>query len=368
MEVKFLDLKFQHDKIKTELDEAYLRVMKSGWFITGEELNSFEYNFAAFCKTKHCIGVGNGLDALNLILRAYGIGRGDEVIVPANTFIATWLAVSYAGADIVPVEPDIHTYNLNPNCLEEFITERTKAIIPVHLYGQPANMDEILNIATRYNLKVIEDSAQAHGATYKGRICGSIGNAAGFSFYPGKNLGALGDGGAIVTDEDDISEKVRSIRNYGAIQKYDHQDMGFNSRLDEIQAAFLNVKLKFLKEWNEHRRKIAELYLAELEGIHEITLPHYPEWVNPVWHLFVILYNNRDELQQYLKSKGIPTLIHYPIPPHLSGAYKDFGWAAGAFPITERIAKTALSLPIGPHITTKEASYIIESINTFFIS
>jgi len=365
MEIPFLDLKIPYAELKEELDAAYRRVMESGWYILGKEVEAFEKEFAAYCGAKHCIGVGNGLEALHLILRGYGIGPGDEVVVPANTYIATWLAVSYAGATPVPVEPDERTYNIDPARIEEAITKRTRAIMPVHLYGQPADMDPIKEIAQKHGLKVIEDAAQAHGARYKGCIAGSLGDAAGFSFYPTKNLGAIGDGGAVVTNDDDLADKVRVLRNYGSRVKYENEVKGFNSRLDELQAAFLRVKLHHLDEWNERRRKLANVYLDQLAGIPDLVLPYVPEWAGPVWHQFIIRHPRRDALQAYLKESGIGTLIHYPIPPHLSGAYSDMGYKEGSFPITERIANTVLSLPMGLHVEEDAIRSIAEAIRRF---
>ncbi len=364
MRVPFLDLKTPYIELKDELDEAYKRVMESGWYILGKECEAFETEFADYCGTKYCIGVGNGLDALHLILRAYGIGEGDEVIVPANTYIATWLAVSYAGAKPVPVEPDKKTYNIDPALIEQAITERTKAIIAVHLYGQPADMDSINDIAKNYKLKVIEDAAQAHGAKYKGRRTGSLGDAAGFSFYPGKNLGAIGDAGAVTTNDSTLADKVKVLRNYGSKIKYYNEVKGFNSRLDELQAALLRVKLTKLDEWNERRKNIAHKYAQELSN-KDIILPYVPEWANPVWHLFVVRHQKRDELQSYLHKAGIDTLIHYPIPPHLSEAYADRGSNIGDFPTTEQIAKSVLSLPMGPHINHSQQSEIVKSLNNY---
>ena len=360
MKIPFLDLKAQYLELKNELDEAYRRVMESGWFIMGGEVEAFEQEFALYCNAKHCIGVGNGLEALHLILRALGIGPGDEVIVPANTYIATWLAVSYAVAIPVPVEPDDKTYNINPSLLEPAITVRTKAIVPVHLYGQPADMDPINEIASHHNLAVIEDAAQAHGARYKGKRVGSLGHAAGFSFYPGKNLGAFGDGGAVVTDDDEVASKVKLLRNYGSKQKYYNEMKGFNSRLDEMQAAFLRVKLKKLDEWNERRAKIAKLYLNNLVNAKGLILPYVPVWADPVWHLFVIRHKKRNLLQRKLNEAGIETLIHYPVPPHLSEAYDDLHY--GAYPVTEELARTVISFPIGPHHVLEENVMFINSI------
>jgi dTDP-4-amino-4,6-dideoxygalactose transaminase len=365
MKVPFLDLKAPYRELQAEMDIAYRRVMESGWFIHGQEVNAFEEEFATYCEAKYCIGVGNGLDALHLILRACGIGDGDEVIVPANTFIATWLAVSYAGAKPVPVEPDRRTYNLDPDRIESAITTRTRAIMPVHLYGQPADMEPILDLAEKHGLKVVEDAAQAQGARYKGRLSGSIGQAAGFSFYPGKNLGALGDAGAIVTNDDELAHRVRMLSNYGSKVKYHHEVKGYNSRLDEFQAAFLRVKLAHLEEWNRRRQQIAAFYLQNLADMPALTLPHVPGWASPVWHIFTVLYSDRDRLQEYLKEKGVGTLIHYPAPPHLSNAYQEFGLSKGAFPISESIAEMELSLPIGPHMDLDEAGYVVYMIREF---
>lgn len=362
MKIPFLDLKAPYFELKDEFDQAYKRVMESGSYILGKECQAFEEEFADYCGTKYCIGVGNGLDALHIILRAYGIGEGDEVIVPANTYIATWLAVSYTGAKPIPVEPDEKTYNINPILIEQAITERTKAIIAVHLYGQPADIDSINYLAKKYNLKVIEDAAQAHGAKYKGRRAGSLGDAAGFSFYPGKNLGAIGDGGAITTNDPVLAEKVKVLRNYGSRVKYYNEVKGFNSRLDELQAALLRVKLSKLDEWNKRRSEITNKYLEGLQNCNKITLPYVPEWADPSWHLFIVRYSKRDELQSYLSKNNIDTLIHYPIPPHLSEAYTDMGYKIGDFPITEQITKSILSLPIGPHISGTDLLEIITKI------
>ena len=362
-EVAFLDLRATYLEIKDELDAAYQRVMSSGWYILGEEVSSFEKEFAQYCGTRHCIGVGNGLEALQLILRAYGIGANDEVIVPANTYIATWLAVSNAGATVVPVEPDPRTYNLDPGRVESAITTRTRAILPVHLYGQTADMDPINEIARGRGLKVIEDAAQAHGARYRDRRAGSLGDAAGWSFYPTKNLGAYGDAGAVTTDDDELAERIRLLRNYGSKSKYYNEEKGINSRLDELQAALLRVRLRHLEEWNSRRSRIAAKYLEELRGT-GLMLPVICEGADPVWHLFVVRSNRRDELQRHLKSEGVNTLVHYPVPPHLQEAYKD-ARLAGEYPITEAIHREVLSLPMGPHLSESEASRVIQSIRVF---
>jgi dTDP-4-amino-4,6-dideoxygalactose transaminase len=352
--IPFLDLRLPYLELKQELDAAYERVMTSGWYILGTEVEKFEEEFAAYCLVKHCVGVANGLDALHLILRAYDIGEGAEVIVPANTYIATWLAVSYAGAVPVPVEPDPLTCNLDPQKIEAAITSRTRAIMAVHLYGQPADMDPISDVAKRNGLRVIEDAAQAHGATYKKRKAGSLGDAAGFSFYPGKNLGAFGDGGAVTSNDDDLAKKVRVLRNYGSETKYRNSVKGFNSRLDPLQAAFLRAKLRKLDEWNNRRRNTAGIYLAELARVTHLDLPFVPDWTEPAWHLFVVRCAERDVLRQGLESLGIGTLVHYPIPPHLSEAYRERGGKNGDFPITERLAGTVLSIPIGPHMRQED--------------
>jgi dTDP-4-amino-4,6-dideoxygalactose transaminase len=361
--IPFLDLRESYLELKTELDDAVQRVMNSGWYIHGEEVKAFESEFAEFCNVKYCIGVGNGLDALHLILRAMEIGPGDEVIVPSNTFIATWLAISYAGATPVPVEPDERTCNIDPNRIESAITGRTKAIMPVHLYGQPADMYPILEIAVKHHLKIIEDAAQAQGAKYKGKRTGGFGDAAGFSFYPGKNIGAFGDGGAVTTNDPVIAEKVRRLSNYGSKVKYSHEVKGFNSRLDELQAAVLRVKLRKLDEWNERRRMIANIYLRGLADIQGLTLPFVPEWAEPVWHVFVVRTSERDELQKYLSGQGIQTLIHYPVPPHKQDAYKEVNYLA--LPISERIHKEVLSMPMGPSMAEKDVYTVIESISHY---
>jgi len=362
MNVPFLELRPTYDELRGEMDAAYHRVMDSGWYLLGKEIEAFETEFAGYCEAKHCIGVGNGLEALQLILRACDIGAGDEVIVPSHTYIATWLAVSYAGAVPVPVESDPRTFNLDPHLIAAAITPRTKAIMPVHLYGQPADMDPILSLARRHGLKVIEDNAQAQGARYKGRRTGSLGDAAGNSFYPGKNLGAFGDGGAVTTNDAQLADRVRSLRNYGSKKKYYNEEKGHNSRLDELQAAFLRVKLKKLDEWNDRRRAVAARYLADLDDQTNVTLPFVPKWAEPVWHLFVVRHSKRNDLQQKLSAADIGTLIHYPVPPHLSGAYADAGWKRGAFPIAEELADTVLSLPMGPHLAASQVAAVTDMI------
>lgn len=362
--IPFLDLGVINNNHRKALESAFARVMDSGWFILGRELEAFQAEFASYCGTKHSIGVGNGLDALHLILRAYGIGSGDEVIVPSNTYIATWLAVSYTGATPVPIEPDERTYNLDPCRIEAAITPRTKAIMVVHLYGQPADMDPVVEIARRYDLKVIEDAAQAHGAVYKGRRAGSLGDAAGFSFYPGKNLGALGDGGAVTTDDDVLADRIRVLRNYGSQVKYHNEVKGYNSRLDELQAAFLREKLKTLDEENCHRAYLASLYTQLLAGS-EVVLPQVLVQTDPVWHVYVIRCKQRDALIRYLMEHGIASMIHYPIPPHLQPAYAELDLAEGAFPVSESIHREALSLPMGPHLNEGQIRAVCDAICSF---
>lgn len=365
MNVSFLELLPTYKELKPELDEAYHRVMDSGWYLLGKETEAFEAEFAEYCGTKFCVTTGNGLDALHLILRAVGIGPGDEVVVPAMTFIATWLSVSYAGATPVPVDVRSDTCNLNAELLEAAITPRTKAIIPVHLYGQPADMDAIKAVADNHDLLVFEDAAQAHGARYKGTRTGGLGNAAAFSFYPGKNLGAFSDGGAVTTNDEKLADAVRSLRNYGSPQKYHHEVQGINSRMDELQAAFLRVKLRYLDEWNARRSRLADLYLKELADVQHLTLPTVPDWADPVWHLFVVRHPQRDALQTYLAEKGIQTVIHYPIPPHMSGAYKQQDYLPHSFLLSEAIAAEVLSLPIGPQFGEEEVEIVSESIRNF---
>ena len=362
MQVPFLDLGRLHQSIREPLDEAYRRVMDSGWFIMGPELEAFESEFAAYSEVKHCIGVGNGLEALHLLLRAYDIGPGDEVIVPSNTFIATWLAVSQCGATPVPVEPDVKTHNIDPALVAAAITPRTRAIMPVHLYGQPADMDPINELAVKYGLIVIEDAAQAQGARYNGRRAGSLGQAAGTSFYPGKNHGALGDGGAVLTNDDAIAEKVRQLRNYGSKVKYQHDLAGYNSRLDEMQAAFLRVKLAVLDEWNARRREIAFQYSTLLAGA-DVELPFVPGYAEPVWHLFVIRSKRRDALKAHLEQLGVSTVIHYPTPPHQQACYRDR--SVGKFPIADQLASEVLSLPMSPDLRMEEVELVVNALRSF---
>lgn len=360
--INFLDLKSPYLELKTELDEAIARVVSSGWFIGGPEVDFFENDYANYCGATHCVGVANGLDALRLALQAMDVGPGDEVIVPSNTYIATWLAVSQCGATPVPVEPIESTFNIDPSRIEEKITSRTKVILPVHLYGQPANIDEILVIARKHGLKMLEDGAQAHGALYKGQRLGKHGDAVAWSFYPGKNLGAMGDGGAVTTNDAQLADRLRLLRNYGSRVKYVNEVQGYNSRLDPLQAAILRVKLAHLDEWNERRRSLAARYQSTLDGI-GLTLPQAPDWTEPVWHLFVIQAQKRDELQQALADAGVGTLIHYPIPPHLQKAYSDQGFRKGNFPIAEAMANNVLSLPIGPHLSLEDQDRVIHALH-----
>ena len=365
MRVPFLDLNCIHKEIRQELELAFDNVISKGSYILGDEVEAFEAEFASFLKVKHSIGVGNGLEALHLILRAMEIGIGDEVIVPSNTFIATWLAVSYTGAKPIPVEPNLDTFNIDVTRIEECITPKTKAIIAVHLYGQPADMDLINEIAKKYNLKVIEDAAQAHGARYKNISVGGLSDAAAFSFYPGKNLGALGDGGAITTNNDDLADSLRMLRNYGSKTKYNHVVIGFNSRLDELQAAFLRVKLRKLNEWNLRRETIANIYLQNI-STEDMQIPYVADWARPVWHLFVIRSNQRNEIINLLEQNNIGHQIHYPVPPHLQKAYR-LGNSEPYRDLTraENLAITCLSLPMGPHLLPEQAHGVCDILNSF---
>ncbi|MBR2937940.1 MAG: DegT/DnrJ/EryC1/StrS family aminotransferase [Oscillospiraceae bacterium] len=364
MNIPFVSFKPLEKELNTELRNAFERVFERSWYIEGKEDEAFEKAFAEFCHTDYCVGVGNGLDALMLVLRALEIGEGDEVIVPSNTYIATALAVTYVGATPVLVEPDIRTYNIDPAKIEAKITAKTKAIMPVHLYGQPCDMDPIMAIAKKHGLYVIEDCAQAHGATYNGKVIGSFGDAAGFSFYPGKNLGALGDAGAVTTNNEDIAKKVRALGNYGSDYKYHHIYKGVNSRLDELQAAFLAAKLPIMDKVNDNRRETAKKYL---EGIKNpaLTLPYIPEYANPVWHIFAVRCKNRDALASYLQEKGLGINKHYPIAIHLQDCYKDLGLKEGDLPIAEEIAATQLSLPMYYGMTDEEIQYVIDALNSY---
>lgn len=362
MKVPFLDLRAAYAELGPEMDAAYQKVAASGWYLMGAELEAFEAEFAGYCGARYCAGVGSGLDALTLILRALGVGDGDEVIVPAHTFIATWLAVSAVGARPVPAEADPRTYNLDPAAFEAAITPRTVAVMPVHLYGQPADMAAIGDIAARHGLSVIEDASQAHGARYRGQRVGTFSAAAAFSLNPVKNLGAWGNAGAVVTEDAALAEKVRLLRNYGYRVKYQHEIMGTNSRLDEIQAALLRVKLRRLEEWNARRRALASQYTNSLATLADIVLPHVPEWAEPVWHQFVIRLADRAAVQERLRAAGVETLIHYPVPIHLTPAYRDAGWRPGDFPVAERIAAEVLSLPLNPHLPSQTAALVAEEL------
>lgn len=362
MEVKFSSFDCMHNEIKDEIISKFQEVYEKNWFIQGQEVELFEQEFAQYCGVKYCVGCGNGLDALFLVLKAYGIGEGDEVIVPSNTYIATALAVSYTGAVPVFVEPTLDSFNIDVTRIEEKITDKTKAIMAVHLYGHPADMDEINRIAKKYNLKVIEDAAQAHGALYKGRKVGSLGDAAGFSFYPGKNLGALGDAGAVVTNDRELAEKVRALGNYGSDYKYHHIYQGHNSRLDEVQAAFLRIKLRNLDRWTEDRRNTAAIYMSQIKN-ENIVLPAEMDYAQHVYHVFAIRSDKRDELEKCLNNNGIGTNKHYPIPIHLQEAYSALKIPKGALPIAEQISETELSIPMYYGMKDEEISYIIDKIN-----
>ena len=364
MKIPFVTFKPMEAELDKELRDAFNRVFTRSWYIEGEEDEAFEKAFAEYCDSKYCVGVGNGLDALFLALKALGVGAGDEVIVPSNTYIATALAVTYVGATPVFVEPDIRTFNIDPTKIEAAITKNTKAIMPVHLYGQPCDMDPIMTIAKKYGLFVVEDCAQAHGAAYKGKVIGSFGDAAGFSFYPGKNLGALGDAGATVTNDEELAKKVRALGNYGSDYKYHHIYKGNNSRLDELQAAFLAAKLPHLNSMNEERRRIAQKYIDGIKN-EEVILPYIPEYANPVWHIFGIRCKRRDELEKFLNDAGIGTNKHYPIPMHLQECYKDLGFKERDFPIAEEISATELSIPMYYGMTDEEVQYVIDKINEF---
>lgn len=360
--IKFLDLHKINERFRNEIDERITQVLDSGWYILGEQVRFFEKNFANFCGVKHCIGCANGLDALNLIIKGFGFTDGDEIIVPANTYIASILAISQNDCTPVLVEPDIDTYNINPDLIEQKITEKTKAIMVVHLYGQAVEMEKIWQLAKKYNLKVIEDAAQAHGSLYNGKRVGALSDAAGFSFYPGKNLGCLGDGGCITTNDDELAFKVRAIANYGSDYKYHHIFKGINSRLDEIQAGVLDVKLNYLDRDNDRRRQIAKFYLENIKNPN-IILPKVKSEDSHVWHIFAIRTRDRDRLIKHLKGNGIETNIHYPTAPHKQECYKE--WQNESFPISEMIHQQVLSLPISPVMTDEEVTKIIKVINDY---
>ena len=359
--IPFLELGASYRELKPEIDAAVSRVLESGWYILGPEVEAFEAEWAAYCDAKHAVGLANGLDALTLALRALDIGPGDEVIVPSNTYIATWLAVSGVGATPVPVEPDQATHNIDPARIEAAITSRTRALLPVHLYGQPADMDLILDIAKRHGLRVIEDAAQAHGARYKGQRIGAHGDIVCWSFYPGKNLGALGDAGAITTDDTALAERVALLRNYGSRQKYVNEEAGVNSRLDPIQAAVLRVKLEVLDEWTERRRTVATAYTVGMAQS-DVILPHVPDWAEPAWHLYVVRTYDREALQDRMTEAGIGTLIHYPIPPHMQKAYTDMEIMPEALPMARDLASEVLSLPMGPQLSLDQVQNIVNAL------
>jgi len=361
--IPFLDLKAAYDQLATELDEAVLRASRSGWYIGGPEVEAFERAYAQYTGSSYCVGVGNGLDALILALRALDVGAGDEVIVPSHTFIATWLAVSAVGATPVPVEPPLGGYNIEVEAIKQAITPKTKVIMPVHLYGIPADMDAICALAKTHGIYVVEDAAQGHGAKVRGRRIGSHGDVVAWSFYPGKNLGALGDGGAVTTNNEVLSKRMRMLGNYGSQVKYHNQEKGVNSRLDPIQAAVLNVKLKYLDAWNAHRREIASQYTIALSSSN-FALPQVPEWAEAVWHLYVVRAKNREQLQQNLSVSSVQTLIHYPIAPHLQQAYQDLGYKVGSLPHAEQYANEVLSLPIGPHLDEHKVAKIVAILSS----
>lgn len=362
--IPFLDLGAAYRELKSDIDTAVSRVLESGWYILGPEVEAFEAEWAAYCEAEHAVGLANGLDALILALRALDIGPGDEVIVPSNTYIATWLAVSGVGATPVPVEPDPATHNIDPARIEVAITQRTRAILPVHLYGQPANLDPLLDIARRHGLRVIEDAAQAHGARYKGRRIGAHGDIACWSFYPGKNLGALGDGGAITTNRADLADRIRVLRNYGSRVKYVNEEQGVNSRLDPIQAAILRAKLSVLDSWTERRHALAAEYTAHLRGT-DLIPPHVPDWAEPVWHLYVVRTTRRQELQDHLSQAGIGTMIHYAIPPHMQQAYSALKIAHEALPLARDLANEVLSLPMGPQLAPDVPRHVAAALERF---
>lgn len=366
MQIPFLSFKQMNDDVKAELLPSFENFIDKAWYILGDQVKTFEAEYAAYCNAAHCAGVANGLDALIVALKALDIKEGDEVIVPSNTYIASWLAVSYVGATPVPVEPNPATYNINPALIEAAITPKTKAIMPVHLYGQCCEMDQIMTIAEKHNLFVVEDNAQSQGASFNGKITGSIGHINGTSFYPGKNLGAYGDAGAITSNSQDLIQKVFTIRNYGSNKKYYNEVKGINSRLDELQAGFLSIKLKHINKWTEARQVIAAEYNKQLKDVGDVIVPETAEGATHVYHLYVIRTNKRDALQQYLNEKGIGTLIHYPLPPHLQEAYKDLNFKKGDFPLAEQIAETCLSLPMYPGLSSEEISTICNSIKAFF--
>jgi dTDP-4-amino-4,6-dideoxygalactose transaminase len=360
--VPLLNLGAAHEELRAELDKAWARVNARSWYILGPEVEAFEAEFAASVGANHCVGVGNGLDALHLALLAMDVGPGDDVIVPAHTYIATWLAVSQAGARLVPVECDPATFTLDVAQLEWAMTPRTRVILPVHLYGQAADLDPIFEIASRRGARVLEDAAQAHGTRYRGRPIGSSGDAVAWSFYPTKNLGALGDGGAVTTNDSDLADQLRVLRNYGSRTKYLNERRGFNTRLDELQAALLRAKLPHLEKWNARRRAAADRYGAGLAGT-PLTLPTTPAWCTPAWHLYVIRTRERDSVRRALHAAGVETMVHYPIPPFRQKAYAELAVAAGRWPVADRLAREVLSLPMSPHLTVAEQDVVINTLS-----
>lgn len=365
MNIPFLSFKKMNADVKAETLASFEHFFDKAWYVLGDQVKQFEHEYANFNQTSHCVGVANGLDALIIALKTLNIGKGDEVIVPSNTYIASWLAVSYVGATPVAVEPRLDTYNINPELIEAKITSRTKAIMPVHLYGQCCEMDALMTIAKKHNLTVVEDNAQSQGATFNGKLAGSFGDINGTSFYPGKNLGAYGDAGAITTNNVALSQRAMVIRNYGSQKKYYNEELGINSRLDEVQAGFLSIKLKHLANWNAERNQIAANYMKHLAGTADLVLPVIAAGATSVFHLFVVRTSKRDALQQYLQQQGIGTLIHYPVPPHLQQAYRELNGKRGDYPLAEEIADTCLSLPMFPGMIDEEISYVASHIKSF---
>lgn len=366
MKVPILDLKPAYEELRAELDAAYHRVMESGWVLLGRELEAFESEYAASVGVEHCVGVANGLEAMQLVLMALGVRPGDEVIVPSHGYIATWLAVTHVGAKPVPCEPDPRTYNLDPDRIPALLNPRTRVILPIHLYGQTADLRAINRLAAERGLFVLEDAAQSHGALCHGQAAGALGGAAGISFYPSKNLGALADAGAVTTRDAALADKIRHLRNYGSKVRYHNEYLGLNSRMSELQAAFLRAKLPKLAVWNARRAELACRYFGQLQDIGDLVLPYVPAWAQPVWHLYVIRTAQRDDLQRHLAANGVGTQVHYPIPPHLSKAYAGSGWKRGDFPLAEKFADEVLSLPIGPHVSAEQVDFVCAQVRSFF--
>jgi dTDP-4-amino-4,6-dideoxygalactose transaminase len=368
MQIPFFSSAPMHQPLKVELDAFWQKFYDSNWYVLGPEVEAFEAAYAAFNHTRFCVGVANGLDALHIALKALGIGAGDEVIVPSNTYIASWLGVSQVGAIPVPVEPDPHTWNIDPQRIEAAISTRTRVIMPVHLYGQACEMGPIMELAARYDLAVVEDNAQAHGARWQGKLTGSFGQINGVSFYPTKNLGALGDAGAVTTNDSAFADFAKMYRNYGSRQRYYNETPGLNSRLDAVQAGILRIKLAHLASWNAEREVLANRYLEQLREIEHLRLPTLGTDCTSVWHLFVVLAERRDALQAYLQERGIGTLIHYPLPPHLQEAYLPLGFKRGQFPIAEQIAQKCLSLPLYPGMPVAHLDQVVDAISAFYHS